>query len=373
MKVLFSAFGMGLGHAGRMLAISNILRNKGVDVVYSTFGPAYNFLKKEGYDVIKIPEVKFAENKDGGVNLRRTFIESPKILYNLTSQSIAYRKVLKKLNPDLAFSDSDFAVLPQAKLRRIKTLLLIHQLKIGLHNRFIINSELNVNLQYMLRHLCDKIIVPDVPPPYTIYQKNLPISKFIKSKLVFGGILVRQSVGTKKISTHGKPLVFVTLSGPGESKKTLLDYYRRILPVLKDKFFVFSEGIPTDNANQRFGNGLRYSWLSDNLRNYLMQHADVIVSRSGYSTVSEILWHGKRSILTPIPNQPEQEFISKNLDKRGLAKEMLQGNIAYFPQIVEDVIKDKPMKKEVRRYSKILHKYDGAKNIANLILSELKK
>jgi UDP-N-acetylglucosamine--N-acetylmuramyl-(pentapeptide) pyrophosphoryl-undecaprenol N-acetylglucosamine transferase len=374
-KVLFSAFGMGMGHAGRMLAVSDILREKGVDIVYSTFGPAYNFLKQMGYEVYKLPEITFEENSDGGIDFGKTVIKSPKLVYNLTSQVITHRRMLKKTNPDLVISDSDFSILPQSKLLGIKTFHLIHQHKISVPKiSFRFGKEVVVDLQHILSKMCDKIIVPDIGPPNTLYQRILPLSKKIENKVFFSGLIVRHSRKIKKIKLpENKPIVFVTVSGPGNSKMELLKYYESVLPALKDKFFVLSKGTPGGNVIKRSKNMIIFNWIPDDVRNYLMMHSDVIVSRSGFSTVSEIMWYGKKSVLTPIPNQTEQEFISKNLDNRGLAKEMLQKDIAFFPRILDDVVNDKKMKKKVAAYGKLVRKKDGAVEIANLILNELDK
>jgi hypothetical protein len=56
-----------------------------------------------------------------------------------------------------------------------------------------------------------------------------------------------------------------------------------------------------------------YSVASGNLRQELFNRARLIVSRSGYTTVMDLVEHGKRALLIPTPNQTEQEYLASYL------------------------------------------------------------
>jgi len=49
----------------------------------------------------------------------------------------------------------------------------------------------------------------------------------------------------------------------------------------------------------------------------LMEAADVIISRTGYSTVMDLLALGRTAILTPTPGQTEQEYLGQSLRRKG--------------------------------------------------------
>ncbi|WP_158643812.1 glycosyltransferase [Pseudobacter ginsenosidimutans] len=53
--------------------------------------------------------------------------------------------------------------------------------------------------------------------------------------------------------------------------------------------------------------------------NRLVCKAKLVISRSGYTTVMDLLKTKKRSILVPTPGQAEQEYLASHLEKERLA------------------------------------------------------
>ncbi len=56
-----------------------------------------------------------------------------------------------------------------------------------------------------------------------------------------------------------------------------------------------------------------YPVASGDLRQELFNRARVVVSRSGYTTVMDMVEHGKRALIIPTPNQTEQEYLASYL------------------------------------------------------------
>ncbi len=57
------------------------------------------------------------------------------------------------------------------------------------------------------------------------------------------------------------------------------------------------------------------SWLK---RLEFFSRADIIISRSGYTTVMDLIVNNKKAILFPTNNQTEQEYLAEYLDKKWL-------------------------------------------------------
>ena len=72
MKVLFGVCGIGLGHAGRCIPIARKLVEKGAEVLFSTYRDAVEYVKKEGFPLVKAPSVGFMVKTDGSVDFRQT-------------------------------------------------------------------------------------------------------------------------------------------------------------------------------------------------------------------------------------------------------------------------------------------------------------
>ncbi|MEJ7770211.1 MAG: glycosyltransferase, partial [Chitinophagaceae bacterium] len=52
--------------------------------------------------------------------------------------------------------------------------------------------------------------------------------------------------------------------------------------------------------------------------NQLIAGSTVIISRSGYSTVMDLIGTGKKCLFIPTPGQPEQEYLAKYLAAQNL-------------------------------------------------------
>ncbi len=56
----------------------------------------------------------------------------------------------------------------------------------------------------------------------------------------------------------------------------------------------------------------------------MLEQAEVVVARSGYSTVMDMAALGKRVIFIPTPGQTEQEYLAARLKEQGVAFFMAQ-------------------------------------------------
>jgi UDP-N-acetylglucosamine:LPS N-acetylglucosamine transferase len=50
-----------------------------------------------------------------------------------------------------------------------------------------------------------------------------------------------------------------------------------------------------------------------------LKEAEVIICRAGYSTLMDLAVLNKKAILVPTPGQTEQEYLAKELSKKGMA------------------------------------------------------
>ena len=64
-----------------------------------------------------------------------------------------------------------------------------------------------------------------------------------------------------------------------------------------------------------------------------MAQTEFVICRSGYSTVMEILYLQKKTILIPTPGQTEQEYLAQKLMHQNWAYSFLQSAGDYYTQI----------------------------------------
>ncbi len=62
---------------------------------------------------------------------------------------------------------------------------------------------------------------------------------------------------------------------------------------------------------------------------HAINQSEMVISRSGYSTVMDLMKLNKRSILVPTPGQTEQEYIGKMLSQKELASCVAQKDFNF--------------------------------------------
>jgi hypothetical protein len=95
-----------------------------------------------------------------------------------------------------------------------------------------------------------------------------------------------------------------------------------------------------------------------------MDKADVVISRSGYSTIMDVVQRQKKAILIPTPGQPEQEYLGALLNQKQIALRIKQKNFSL------PVILDKAKKFDYRLPA--LDPMDHLQVTINNFLSKLK-
>ena len=103
--------------------------------------------------------------------------------------------------------------------------------------------------------------------------------------------------------------------------------------------------------------------------------ADLVVSRSGATTVSEICLIGKPSILVPLPtaSNNEQDSNADVLDKNGAAIKILNDEIGIqLPELLEALFNDNDRLEEMAINARKLSKPDAASDSAKKILELIK-
>jgi UDP-N-acetylglucosamine--N-acetylmuramyl-(pentapeptide) pyrophosphoryl-undecaprenol N-acetylglucosamine transferase len=172
-------------------------------------------------------------------------------------------------------------------------------------------------------------------------------SKSVASKIVLTGNPLRSSmikdIEEVKISqveqevvqmadTADKPLLYITGGSTGahvinhvvdEALEQLIESYRIIHQCGDSQYDDYTSLVRTrsglDNDQQKGYLVLKY--VSEHCARYIMQNADIIVSRAGINTVIELATLGKPSVLIPHPTVPgqEQHENAKMLVKMGIS------------------------------------------------------
>lgn len=337
------------------MALGKRLEQNEHEVFFFSGGRAYQLLKKEFGKVYPCAPLAWYENARGistSASLINILLPLPSFNYEKRAFEIkssnametshryyALRSYIRKIKPDLIVSDGDMNALRLAHKWKFPAVYITNIIRPS----YGFSPLLNPGERFTERYVkpCSKIIIPDVPPPYTVCEYNLSSldSMGITGKVEFaGGFLDMAPV------QGSEEHVFAAISGSFGTRAKLT---QMILPLLKELKIrsVVSLGLPGEKKTAKIGNCEVHTWLSSQEREDCMRNARLIIFSGGHITCLETIKYAKPSIC--VPTQPEQtgnavklqnlgcSLSVKNSKQLRLAVQRIEGNRGFFKNKVE--------------------------------------
>jgi UDP-N-acetylglucosamine--N-acetylmuramyl-(pentapeptide) pyrophosphoryl-undecaprenol N-acetylglucosamine transferase len=266
-KAYLTPYGVGLGHASRLVMIANILRNLGVFSRFSSFGEAEMYIRMHGYDCVIVPPVEFSWNIEGEFSIKYSISNIPKWFTNFLRQINREAHNMIEYRPNIIVSDSRLSPVIAAKFLGIPSIVILNQVKLLLSPRlreFWISrvfEKITGEILGIMWTLADRILVPDLPPPYTIASHNVWDTNSVARKLNYVGFITPKSYVTRehisKVANYlgldrSKPIVFIHVSGPLETRMPIIRIAVNACKQLHDNIqYIISEGKPKGNPEPK--------------------------------------------------------------------------------------------------------------------------
>lgn len=387
-RLYFTPYGVGLGHASRLLVLANKFNEFGCESKFSSFGEARDYLNIHGYECNSIPPVEFLWGRDGEFSIKHNITKIPRWITNVPIQINKEIKYLKKFNPNIIISDSRVSSLIAGKILNIPTILLINQIKLLLtptlrkYNVVKFFETCFGELMGGLWNISDKILIPDLPPPYTISEETINSVSSTKSKINYIGFIApRKILSTNKVNNvveslqidKNKLLVFVHISGPKETRKPIIVKIIEACQNIANIQFIFSEGKANgDTIPKKISNNIwYYEWCP--YRDEIFHLSNILIIRGGHTAISQAIQFGKPFISIPIENHGEQLSNSSKIEKLGIGITLNPKiiNTTIIKKSIEDIIYDNKYNKKALQLMEISNKLDGIENIKNIIFSHV--
>ena len=379
-------YGVGLGHASRLVMVANKLIEDATEVRFSSFGEAANYVTMHGYQCAMVSPVEFAWSMEGGFSVKNSLANIPVWFTNLSRQVNQEIRNMCSTNPDIVVSDSRLSPILAARILGIPSIVVLNQVKLLLSPRlreFAI-SRLFENMVGevlgSLWSLADRVLVPDLPPPNTISAHNVWGTGSAGSVLEYVGFtapsVAANSVETEKIAKSlgidgSMPLVFMHVSGPMQTRMPLVRVCMEAIKLLQGTQFIISEGkAGGDPAPKRIGsNGWYYQWCP--VRDEIFSMCDVAVLRGGHVTLSQAILFGKPVVTVPIENHGEQLGNSIKVEEMGFGKMVHPKNLGgqMLADAITTVLSDPSYAAKARDLRLVAQSMDGTDNIVNIIES----
>ncbi|MEM2122609.1 MAG: glycosyltransferase family protein [Candidatus Bathyarchaeia archaeon] len=338
MKAYIAVNGLGLGHIKRCEPIAEKLIEDGWRVFFSTYLDGYEYASRRGFNVLSATPISYKVDYKGNVDYKGTLMANGLSMgFRRALRQVAEEiRHLKSVRPDLIISDSRASTIIAAKLMGLPVILITNQMRVEMADTLKPESMaeriilLLIRFSwFILKHLIeyiwtlsDRILVPDLPPPYTISNNTLGILAFRKRKILkFIGPLVRKS---PRLS-HGsrlagdEPFIYVAVSGPRRERRILVSKLMEVLPEISEYRFIITEGEPSQASPvRRLGNVTSYPWVEDEAQLSLLEKCLLIVCRAGHGVIGKALAYGKPMVLIPIPGHMEQLRNALRVEELGL-------------------------------------------------------
>ncbi|MDB5105851.1 MAG: glycosyltransferase [Fibrobacteres bacterium] len=338
MRILVCPLDWGLGHATRCIPLVLALLENGHQVRIGASGGGLRLLREEfpHLDVFEFPGYPVRYSRTQAFFLPVMLAQLPRVLLGIRAESRRLKRILAGNPADLVISDGRYGV----SARGIPSIFVTHQVFIKVPGRFPGAGLLErILLSMNLRRLkaFDRVWVPDFPGPDSLSGElshgasapdNLefihPLSRFGKRETASDPKVVPARDGIPKVD------ILAVVSGP-EPQRGLFEAALRRQMTEAGGTRVLVRGLPGNRDNRQDPASIRPGELTeiDHLPGKdlarLFAVADLVVARSGYTTVMELAGLGARAaLLVPTPGQSEQEYLADHLARSGAALRMDQ-------------------------------------------------
>lgn len=302
-KIFIAPLDWGLGHATRCIPLINELLKNNAEVILGGSGISGRVLQKEfpqlPYHEIPGYEVTYSSNSSMAVSMLR---QAPGILKSIQKEKNWLDDFLKNQPVDIVISDHRYGL----HHPEVHCIFIAHQLFISSGNNELLEPVLwKVNRSYIEKF--DECWIPDIPGENNASGK-LSHKMEIPFKHRFIGLLSRlQPItnvekkytatcilsGLEPLRTEFENLIIQQIEELHQGSYLLIRGTEKKLQITPPPHL---EVIDMANA--------------ETLQN-LLPASEIVISRSGYSSIMDYLNTQTKAFLIPTPGQTEQEYLAK--------------------------------------------------------------
>jgi uncharacterized protein (TIGR00661 family) len=313
-KIFITPLDWGLGHATRCIPIIRLLLSSGHEVIIGGSGASLELLKAEFPTLshVHLPAYN-PEYPKGNTMAWKMSQQIPKFLKAIQNEHRDVERVVLEKNIDLVISDNRYGCWSS----HVTSVFVTHQSNIMMPKRFGWLSGLVKRINESFIGKFDVVWIPDFPGEDSLAGELISFGKnSFGKKVQFIGRLSRFSGGMSREKEYE---IVAICSGP-EPQRTVLEKIFRDQLIGSGKVFLIIRGVIQTAEEEVFPEGSRIvNFLSGQKMEEAILEGELVLSRSGYSTVMDLTALAKKAIFIPTPGQTEQEYLAARLKKKGIA------------------------------------------------------
>ncbi len=303
-RILVAPLNWGLGHATRCIPIIRFFQKQNAEVFLASDGRAYHLLLQEFPDlpIFQLPAYNITYRTSNMMwNMAFQF---PKMFRAIAKEKKAIAKIVEDEKIDIVISDNRFGCFS----KKTYNVFMTHQINLPIP--MPVAKQLGNWVNWNQISNFDECWIPDFKDEPNLsgnlsHGKN--VAQQIKNVKYIGALSRMQKKPTKQ-----KRKAIIILSGP-EPQRTYLE--KKILEqALESPYhFLIVKGQTERKEHFFFSKNIEVvSFLTSEELNTAIAESEIVISRSGYTTLMDLVFLGKKAILIPTPGQTEQEYLAKH-------------------------------------------------------------
>jgi len=306
--ILVAPLHWGLGHATRCIPIIKELLNCNYNVLLASDGAALLLLQKEfpNLQSLELPSYNITYPKKGRHFKWTIFKKIPHIKRTISSEKKIIKQLVSEGKIDGIISDDRFGV----QSKKVPSVIITHQLKVLSGSTTVLSSKLH---QKTIKKF-DECWVPDFKTNPNLSGKLGHLNSR-KTKVKYIGPLSRMAIK----NVPAKYDILALISGP-EPQRTLLE--KKLIEELVETSYnvLLVQGVVEEaKKTTHLKNITIINFLKTSDLEKALNESSMVISRSGYTTIMDLVALEKIAFFIPTPGQFEQEYLAKRYKKLGVA------------------------------------------------------
>ena len=307
-NILVAPLNWGLGHATRCIPIICQLEKNGFTPIIASDGAALQILQKEfpHLKALSLPSYDIEYAKNGADFKWKLIKNSPKMIDAIFSEKKIVKKWIKEFNLSGIISDNRLGVYS----KKVPSVFITHQLNVLSGTTTWISSKLH---QHFIKKFTE-CWVPDIEKQPNLTGKLGHLKKN-KLNLHYLGPLSRLEKKDLPIRYN----LMVILSGP-EPQRTFLEQKLNTEVQQFDGKVIFIKGIVEPEQKIELDENITYyNFMTSKQIETSFNESEMVLCRSGYTTVMDLAKLEKKAFFIPTPGQFEQEYLAKRFKRHGFS------------------------------------------------------
>jgi len=338
-KILVCPLPWGIGHTTRMIPLIRKLIMANHHVVFAGNSWQNELIKNEikGIECIYFPgfTIRYSSFFPQFVII---LLNYPLFVYHTIREHFILKRIIEKHNPDIVISDSRIGLWN----KKIISVLVTHIIRVPFPRPFRFLENLTLPLSRAVINRFTYCFIPDFPGEINLSGRLSHWCR-LPENARFIGILSRFQSFPEPLSPSIKLLptdisrreedisyIYCTaiMSGPSPQKELLASKIKDILLKTGKNSVILSGNISSESIIQKEDNIQIINHLPEDEFAEIVGRSEIIISRSGYTTVMELFSLGRSAILIPTPGQPEQEYLAEYLSGKRWFIHLNQRNLS---------------------------------------------